>query len=160
MHLRVALAHGASWAWLALSLLSRHEKTRIPHTDICRGGKSRAAGRHRKGHSLWHRRVTCHPEKGDGAVTAVGRGGNGAGSLTVTGAKLAEVAGAGQFSASTARWDGGYAERTNKNDLEKQGQTLLHSSLHPRGVCTSPPPLEPAWASTHPKSHLTVPGLH
>lgn len=53
------------------------------------------------------------PEKGDGAVTAAGRGGNDAGSLTVTGARLGEVGGAGQFSASTARWDGGYAERTN-----------------------------------------------
>ena len=40
-------------------------------------------------------------EKGDGATTAVGRGGNGGGSIRVTGTGLGEVSGAGQFSAGS-----------------------------------------------------------
>lgn len=40
-------------------------------------------------------------EKRDGAVTAVGRGGTGVGSITVIGTRLEEVSGAGQFSAGS-----------------------------------------------------------
>lgn len=43
----------------------------------------------------------CAHGEGDGAVTAMGRGGNGVGSTTVTGIRLGEVSGAGQPSAGS-----------------------------------------------------------
>lgn len=82
----------------------------------------------------------CTHEKGDGAMGAVGRGGNGVGSIRVPGTRLREVSGAGRFSelaASTPRWDGGYFEWANKNDSAKQGQKCCTAACT-HGVSVGP----------------------
>lgn len=143
-----------SWVWQPSVLLSCPENTRISHIDSFRGetsfsqtfsGAARLTGT--QSVPAVGANVSAHGE-GDGAVTAVGRGGNGVGSTTVTATRLGEVSGAGQCS--------------DHKLCRKQGQEL-QSSPNPRQVCGSPSPLEPTWGSTHPKSpnlHLALLGLY
>lgn len=70
-------------------------------------------------------------EKGDGAMTAVGRGGTGVGSITVIGTRLEEVSGAGQFSAGSQHTLMGCAlsQMGQQKWFSKARSKMLHSSL-------------------------------
>lgn len=72
-------------------------------------------------------------EKGDGAMTAVERGGTGVGSITVTGTRLEEVS-SSQLGASIPWWDVHYLKWANQNDLAKQGQKCCTAACKPAPV--------------------------